>query len=130
MLLTVGGVIGYHAFQGASALTAQGPSLIAPDALQHIQFPKFLRPWDSQVRTVLQNWLESHAKDISRCHIHNYETDSSVRQCGVSIDRFGSGVELYVVAKCRIVCRKIPASATRTYRAIARSFLHGMNTAS
>jgi predicted PurR-regulated permease PerM len=66
VILTIGGVIGYYAFQQASALAAQVPSMMAPDAIQHIHLPKFLRPWDSQIRAALQNWRDSHAKDLLR----------------------------------------------------------------
>ena len=37
MLTAVGTVIGYYAFQQASMLASQIPSLLDPDAIQHIQ---------------------------------------------------------------------------------------------
>ena len=54
LLLSIGGVIGYYAFEQAGALASQVPTLLEPDAVQHIQLPKFLRPWDAQNRTFIR----------------------------------------------------------------------------
>jgi predicted PurR-regulated permease PerM len=127
VLLTVGGVIGYYAFQQASALAEQVPSLITPDALQHIQLPQFLRPWDAQIRTVLQNWRESHAKDILETL-----TSATMRL----IAALGSVVSLLIVLALSFLLLRNAASYTEgflrlvpeRYRARARSFLHDMNS--
>ena len=55
ILTAVGAVIGYYAFEQASMLASQIPSLLDPDAIQHIQVPKFLDRWSPQIRTFLQN---------------------------------------------------------------------------
>lgn len=64
LLFSVGGVVAYYAFQQASMLAAQVPSLLEPDAVQHIQLPKFLRPWDLQIRRLLQNFRDAHGRDL------------------------------------------------------------------
>lgn len=64
VLLSVGGLIGYYAFQQATTLAEQVPTLLEPDAIQRIQLPKFLNRWDAQIRRVAQSWRETHGKDI------------------------------------------------------------------
>ena len=64
LLLSIGGVIGYYAFEQAGALASQVPTLLEPDAIQNIQLPKFLQPWDTQIRRLMQNWRETHGKDL------------------------------------------------------------------
>jgi len=64
ILFAIGAVVGYFAFAQASALAAQVPALLQPGAVQHLQLPKFLRPWDTQIRQLIQNWRETHGKDI------------------------------------------------------------------
>lgn len=64
ILLSIGGVIGYYAFEQASALANQVPALLEPDAVQHIHLPKFLGPWHAQIRHLIQNWRETHGKDL------------------------------------------------------------------
>jgi predicted PurR-regulated permease PerM len=126
ILLTTGGVIGYYAFQQASALAAQVPSMIAPDALQHIHFPKFLQPWDSQIRTVLQNWRESHAKDI-------LETLTSMTM--KLFTAVGSVLSLLIILVLSYLLLRNAESYKEgflsllpdRYEPAARSFLHDMN---
>lgn len=64
VLLSVGGLIGYYAFEQASTLAQQVPALLEPGAIQRIQLPKFLHRWDHQIRNVVQSWRETHGKDI------------------------------------------------------------------
>ena len=64
VLLSIGAVIGYYAFEQAGALASQVPTLLEPDAVQHVQLPRFLRPWDAQIRRLMQNWRETHGKDL------------------------------------------------------------------
>jgi predicted PurR-regulated permease PerM len=126
VLLTIGGVIAYYAFQQASALAAQVPSMVAPDAIQHVQFPKFLRPWDSQIRTVLQNWRESHAKDL-------LETLTSMTL--KLLTALGSILSLLILLVLSYLLLRNGESYAEgfvslvpgRYAPAARSFLHDMN---
>src|SRR5215475_2073238 len=62
VLLSVGGVIGYYAFQQASSL-AKG-ALLGSNAVEHMQVPAFLHPWEAQIRSLIQNWRETHGQDL------------------------------------------------------------------
>src|SRR5271157_2658571 len=64
LILSIGGVIGYYAFEQASSLAQQIPALLEPNAIDRIHLPKFLHPWDSQIRQLIQNWRETHGKDL------------------------------------------------------------------
>ena len=45
-------------------MVQQIPSLIEPNAIQHIQLPRFLQPWDPQIRHLLENWEETDGKHL------------------------------------------------------------------
>jgi predicted PurR-regulated permease PerM len=126
VLLSICSVIGYYAFEQASALAAQLPSMIAPGAIDHIQFPRFLQPWDSQIRTVLQNWRESHAKDI-------LETLTSMTLQALAA--LGSALSLLIVLVLSYLLLRNGESYTwgfvsllpDRYKPTGQSFLHDMN---
>jgi len=121
ILLSIGGVIGYYAFEQASALASQVPVLLEPGAVQHIQFPKFLRPWDAHIRHLIQNWRETHAKDL-------LETLTSVTMR--LLRALGSVLSLVVVLVLSFLLLKNGASYVRSfveflpepYQPAARSF--------
>ncbi len=64
VLVSVGGVVGYHAFGEASALAEQLPDLTQPGAIDKIRLPHSLAPWDAQIHRQLQSWVEAHGKDM------------------------------------------------------------------
>jgi len=64
LILCVGGLIGYYAFQQAVELTKQIPDLTQPNAIDHIHLPKFLERWDAPIRDHLKSWIEVHGKDM------------------------------------------------------------------
>jgi len=64
ILFSVGGLVAYYAFQQASTLAQQVPTLLEPDAVRRIQLPKVLRPWDPQTRRLSQNFREAHGRDL------------------------------------------------------------------
>ena len=64
ILFSVGGLVAYYAFQQASTLAQQVPTLPEPDAVRRIQLPKVLRPWDPQTRRLSQNFREAHGRDL------------------------------------------------------------------
>lgn len=63
-ILSAGGVIGYYAFREASELASQVPDLTKPGAIDKLRLPKFLQPWDHQIRTQMQGWLETHGREM------------------------------------------------------------------
>jgi predicted PurR-regulated permease PerM len=62
LLLSIGGVIGYYVFEQAGALASQVPTLLEPDAVQHIQLPTFLSPLNALIRRLMQSWRETDGK--------------------------------------------------------------------
>lgn len=126
VLLSVGGVIGYYAFEQASTLAQQVPSLLEPGAIQRIQLPKFLDPWNSQIRTLIQSWRETHGKDILETL-----TSATMRL----LTALGSMLSLLVVLVLSFLLLKNGESYAEAflrlvpdrYRPTARSFLQDMN---
>jgi predicted PurR-regulated permease PerM len=64
VILVVGGVVGYYAFQEGSSMAQQIPALMEPNAIRHIKLPGFLQPWDPQIRQLLENWEETDGKHL------------------------------------------------------------------
>jgi len=126
ILLSIGGVIGYYAFAQASALAAQVPALLEPDAVQHIQLPRFLRPWDRQIRNLIQNWRETHGKDV-------LQTLTSVTMR--LLTALGSALSLFVVLVLSFLLLKNGESYVRSivgflpeaHQPAARSFFADMH---
>lgn len=64
LILTVGGLIGYYAFQQAVELAKEIPDLTQPSAVDHMHLPRFLSRWDAPIREHLKSWIELHGKDM------------------------------------------------------------------
>lgn len=126
VLLSIGGVIGYYAFEQATSLAQQVPALVEPDAIQHIQLPKFLHSWDSQIRHLIQNWRETHGKDL-------LETLTSVTM--QLLTALGSVLSLLVVLVLSFLLLRNGGSYVQDllnlvpdrYGRAARGFLHDMH---
>lgn len=126
VLLVIGGVIGFYAFQEASSLTQQIPSLMDPDAIQHLKFPKILQPWDAHIRQLIQNWEATHGKDL-------LETLSSVTM--KILTALGSVLSILVILVLSYLLLKNPDGYSRAflrlvpeeYQHTAQSFLHDMH---
>jgi predicted PurR-regulated permease PerM len=126
ILTAVGAVIGYYAFQQASMLASQIPSLLDPDAIRHIQLPKFLDHWSPQIRTFLENWRESHGKDILQTL-----TSATLKL----LTAMGSVLSLLIVGVLGFLLLKDGESYVHAavglvperYQPAARSFVHDMH---
>lgn len=64
VLLAAGGVIGYYAFRETVDLASQVPDLAQPGAVDKLRLPKVLQPWDHEIRSQLQGWLQTHGKEM------------------------------------------------------------------
>lgn len=126
VLLSIGGVIGYYAFQQASTLAQQVPSLLAPDAIQHLQLPHFLDRWAPQISNFLQNWRETHGKEI-------LETLTSVTM--QLLTALSSILSLLIVLVLSFLLLKGGGAymhaglrlVPERYRPIAQAFVHDMH---
>lgn len=126
ILLSIGATIGYYAFEQASSLAQQVPALLEPDAVQHLQLPRFLRPWDAQIHRLIQNWRETHGKDL-------LETLTSVTMR--LLTTLGSVLSLLIVLVLSFLLLKNGESYVRScvqllpeaYRPAARSFFANMH---
>jgi predicted PurR-regulated permease PerM len=45
-------------------LASQVPDLAQPGAVDKLRLPKFLQPWDHEIRSQVQGWLQTHGKDM------------------------------------------------------------------
>ena len=130
ILTAVGAVVGYYAFEQASMLASQIPSLLDPDAIRHIQLPKFLDHWSPQIRTFLaaklENWRESHGKDILQTL-----TSATLKL----LTAMGSVLSLLIVGVLGFLLLKDGESYVHAavglvperYQPAARSFVHDMH---
>ena len=64
LILSVGGLIGYYAFQQAIELAKEIPDMTQPSAVDHVHLPRFLARWDVPIRAHLKSWIELHGKDM------------------------------------------------------------------
>ena len=64
LILSVGGLIGYYAFQQAIELAKGIPDMTQPSAVDHVHLPRFLARWDVPIRAHLKSWVELHGKDM------------------------------------------------------------------
>jgi predicted PurR-regulated permease PerM len=64
IIVSGGAVIGYYAFAEATSLAEQVPDITQPAAIEKIRLPSAFAPWDAQIHSQLQSWVEVHGKDM------------------------------------------------------------------